>query len=159
MKSILTIKIYKIFLVRIPIYFFFIVLFFVTGCAFHTNTASFDPETCFEKIPRHVDGLKIISGIRKRENIIREMLPAICQGHALFNNIQSKDPDLKPGTVIFKIVIEYTGEVNSVVIEKTTIKSQAFLRKISGFIMDTDFAYWERDDMDSVFLYPVIFGE
>ena len=65
---------------------------------------------------------------------------------------------MKAGTVIFRVVVVYTGEVIAVNIAETAIQSDAFLRKVSDFIMDTDFVGWARDDIDTVFLYPVRFG-
>jgi hypothetical protein len=55
-------------------------------------------------------------------------------------------------------VVEYTGEVSDVTIIDNTITSEAFLRKVRNFIMDTDFTGWARSDEDSVFVYPARFG-
>jgi hypothetical protein len=109
-------------------------------------------------IPRKVDGLQILAGPRPEANIIRDMVPAICNGHALFRQMQAREPGLKAGTVRFKVVVEYTGEVNAVSIEETTLTPQAFLQAVSDFIMDSDFTPWARSDEDSVFVYPARFG-
>ena len=123
-----------------------------------SHTTAFDPKTCLETIPHRVDGLEILAGPRTEPNIIRDMRPAICHGQALFNNMQPRDPDLSPGTVRFRVVVEYTGEVSDVTIMDNTITSEAFLRKVRNFIMDTDFTGWARSDEDSVFVYPARFG-
>ena len=65
---------------------------------------------------------------------------------------------LKPGSVVFRVVVEYTGEVYAADVHESTIESENFLRKVCDFIMDTDFVYWGgTDDTDTVFLYPVTF--
>lgn len=135
-------------------------LFFLSslsGCVWRGKKADFDPKTCFDTIPEDVRGLTILTGPRTRGNIIRDMVHPICQGYALFEKTACNDPDLKPGTITFRVVVEYTGEVNNVTIERTTIRSRAFLREVTDFIMDTDFVYWKRTDEDTVFLYPVTF--
>jgi hypothetical protein len=123
-----------------------------------SHTTAFDPKTCLETIPHRVDGLQILAGPRTEPNIIRGMRPAICHGQALFNNMQPRDPYLSPGTVRFRVVVEYTGEVSEVTIMESSISSKTFLREVRDFIMDTDFTGWARSDEDSVFLYPARFG-
>jgi hypothetical protein len=123
-----------------------------------SHTVAFDPKTCLETIPHRVDGLQILAGPRSARNIIRDMVPAICNGKALFQHMQSRDSDLSPGTVRFRVVVEYTGEVSDVTVMDSTITSKAFLRKVSDFIMDMDFTGWARNDEDSVFVYPARFG-
>jgi hypothetical protein len=120
--------------------------------------SSFDPKHCFEIIPDHVEGLKILAGPRTEKSIIRDMVPVICHGHALFEHIKSKGKEINPGTILFRVVVEYTGEVQNVKVEETTIQSEAFIREVSDFIMDTDFVFWKRHDTDTVFLYPAKFG-
>lgn len=129
----------------------------ISACTLSRTTA-FDPKTCLETIPHRVDGLQILAGPRTEPNIIRDMRPAICHGQALFKNMQPRDPDLGPGTVRFRVVVEYTGEVSDVTIMDSTITSKTFLREVRDFIMDTDFTGWARSDEDSVFLYPARFG-
>jgi hypothetical protein len=120
--------------------------------------ADFDPRTCLDIIPRKVDGLQILAGPRPEANIIRDMVPAICNGQSLFRQMQAREPGLNAGTVSFKVVVEYTGEVSAVSIEETTLTSQAFLQAVSDFITNSDFTPWARSDEDSVFVYPVRFG-
>jgi hypothetical protein len=71
--------------------------------------------------------------------------------------MQTDGEEIAPGRVVFRVVVEYTGEVIAVSIEESTIKSNTFLHKMSDFIMDTDFVIWARNDTDAVFLYPVDF--
>jgi hypothetical protein len=70
----------------------------------------------------------------------------------------SEGQSINPGTVVFKVLVEYTGEVGHVAVEETTVQSEKLLREVSDFIMDTDFVLWGGDDRDTVFLYPVRFG-
>lgn len=123
-----------------------------------SHTVAFDPKTCLETIPHRVDGLQILAGPRSARNIIRDMVPAICNGKALFQDMQSRDSDLSPGTVRFRVVVEYTGEVSDVTIMDSTISSEAFLREVRDFISESDFTGWARSDEDSVFIYPARFG-
>jgi hypothetical protein len=131
---------------------------FLDACWSPPTPAVFDPRECMQTVPAHVDGLQILAGPRGAPNILRDMVPAICNGQVLFRKMQDENPDLNHGTVHFKVVVEYTGEVTAVVIEETTIASPAFLRKARDFIMDSDFTPWARSDEDSVFIYPVHFG-
>lgn len=87
------------------------------------------------------------------------MVPPICSGHALFKHMKTKGQEINPGCVVFRVVVEYTGEVAYAGIEETTIQSKTFLREVKDFIMDTDFVLWGRDDEDTTFLYPVTFGQ
>ena len=128
------------------------------ACSPVNPAADFDPRTCLDIIPREVKGLQILAGPRTEANIIRDMVPAICNGHALFHRIQAREPGLTAGTVSFKVVVEYTGEVNAVSIEETTLNSRVFLQAVSDLIANSDFTPWARSDEDSVFLYPVRFG-
>ena len=130
----------------------------VSACAPHAHKSPFDPRRCMAHVPREVEGLTIVAGSRTKASIIRDMVPVVCNGQVLFNREKIQDPQLKAGTVIFRVVVEYTGEVIAVNIAETAIQSDAFLRKVSDFIMDTDFVGWARDDIDTVFLYPVRFG-
>ncbi len=133
-------------------------LIFFAACTPRPPTAAFDPRTCLDIIPEHVDGLQILAGPRSVRNIIRDMVPPVCSGRALFRSMQARDPGLGPGMVVFRVAVEYTGEVAAVSVVETTIGSDAFLRKLRDFIMDADFTPWARSDEDSLFIYPVRFG-
>lgn len=118
----------------------------------------FDPRCCMASIPGEVKGLTIVEGPRTKASIIRDMVPVVCNGQVLFYRMQSTDSDLKSGSVVFRVVVEYTGEVVAVDVEETTIQSRAFLKEVSDFIMDMDFIGWARNDIDTLFLYPIRFG-
>lgn len=130
----------------------------LTSCTTQTKQAEFDPKTCLEIIPEHVKGLKIIEGPRSEKSIIRDMVFPICNGHVLFGQMRSKGDKIQPGTVVFRVVVEYTGEVIAVSVQESSVGSDQFTRNVSDFIMDTDFVGWTRNDVDTVFLYPVHFS-
>jgi hypothetical protein len=131
----------------------------LTGCISQTEQFKFDPRTCLEEIPGHVKGLKIVSGPRSEKSIIRDMVPVVCNGHMLFRNMNAKGKTVNAGHVLFKVLVEYTGEVYNVSLEDTTINSEEFLREVSDFIMDTDFTFWGLNTEETIFLYPVEFGQ
>ena len=87
------------------------------------------------------------------------MVTPICQGHALFVKMKSTGEKVNPGRVVVRIIVEYTGEVQNVSIEETNIQSKKFISKLIDFIMSEDFVMWGADENDTVFLYPVTFGE
>jgi hypothetical protein len=128
-----------------------------TACASHRQK-QLDPKNCLDTIPQRVEGLTILEGPRTEQSIIRDMVPAICYGHFLFGRMKSSGEEVNPGVVVFRVVVEYTGEVYGVTVEETTIQSKLFLRRASDFIVDTDFVPWARDETDTAFLYPVEFG-
>lgn len=133
-----------------------ILAFSLFGCA-AGGPKPIDPKSCMETVPSNVEGLKILQGPRSRQSIIRDMVPIVCNGRFLFNRMRLKDPSLKGGRVIFGVTVEYTGEVMKVNVLETTLESNVFLDKVSNFIMDSDFVGWARDDMDTVFAYPMVF--
>jgi hypothetical protein len=130
----------------------------VVGCASPSQKSSFDPKTCLENIPSRVNGLEIIDGPRTEQSLIRDMMPAICSGQALFRHMKAKGESINPGRVVFKVRVEWTGEVISVTAAESSIQSKKFLREVSDFIMDSDFVAWSRHDDDTIFLYPANFG-
>jgi hypothetical protein len=129
------------------------------SCALFSQKPVFNPKTCLEETPSHVEGLTIVSGPRSKKNVIRDMVYPVCSGHALFKHMQSKGHDIQTGRVVFRVIVEYTGEVAHVGVEESTVQSDLFVREVSDFIMDTDFVLWGGDDTDTVFLYPVEFGQ
>ena len=129
----------------------------VAACAVQRRPADFDPRTCLQLVPGSVRGLRITQGPRTEKSIIRDMVPAVCNGRALFQKMQAQDALLKPGSVVFRVVVEYTGEVRNVSVEETSITSAPFLSRVAAMIENTDFVLWARDDTDTVFFYPVRF--
>jgi hypothetical protein len=140
------------------LFFTIAIVLLLAACALHTQRASFDPKKCLANIPRRVKGLKIVSGPRTEKNVIRDMVPALCSGYALFKDMETKGEEISPGSVVLRVIVEYTGEVAYVGIEETTMQSEKFLRRIKDFVMETDFVSWGADDRDTVFLYPLTFG-
>ncbi|MFH2067522.1 MAG: hypothetical protein ABIK15_20135 [Pseudomonadota bacterium] len=135
------------------------IVLLMTACAASPSPKAIHSKNCLDIIPENVPGLKIESGPRTKAGIIRDMVSPICNGYALFNNMQSKDKSIRSGTVIFRVEVEYTGEVVSVRIENSEITSMEFLEKASKLIHNTDFVFWIKDDVNTVFLYPVHFGK
>ena len=117
--------------------------------------ALFDPKTCFDELPESLDGLKIIQGPRTVTNIIQDMRTAECNAYELFRQMRNS---VREGEIVFRIAVEYTGEVARVDIEKDTVGYERFSRDVSDFIMDSDFSGWVRHDDDTVFLYPMRFS-
>ena len=129
----------------------------VTSCASLSRQLQFDPGTCLNSVPNHIKGLRIVQGERTEKSIIRDMLPAICNSQMLFRTMQARDAVLEDGRVVFRVMVEYTGEVKNVTVHETTVRSEDFLRRVSGMIENSDFVGWARDDTDTIFLYPVDF--
>lgn len=128
------------------------------GCAPKSGQRPFNPRDCMDYVPAEVSGLFIETGPRSKTSIIRDMVPAYCNGQVLFEKMKAKDTTLKPGKIVFRVVVEYTGEVLSVEVDQTTFESHHFTRRVSDFIMDTDFVSWAPSDTETVFHYPVRFG-
>lgn len=133
--------------------------FLVSSCTVESRPRPFNPKTCFEKIPDRVEGLEILSGDRTSESIIRDMVPSICHGHALFHHMRKRGEEVAPGTVLLRVRVEYTGEVMGVSVEESTIESEPFLRRLRDFVMDSDFTVWARGKEETVFKYPAAFGD
>jgi hypothetical protein len=134
-------------------------LVLLSSCTAGHSPNPFNPKTCFEEIPDRVEGLEILSGDRTRRSIIRDMVPGICHGHALFHRMRDRGEAVAPGTVLLRVRVEYTGEVYEVSVEKSTIESESFLRRLRGFVMDSDFTVWARGNEETLFLYPAAFGD
>lgn len=118
----------------------------------------FDPKTCLENVPSRVKGLEILAGSRSKKSIIRDMVPSVCNGRVLFKKMEAQGLVEGGGDVLFRVRVENTGEVQSVDVQKTTLQSEAFLKQVSDFIMDTDFVFGMVNGPDTVFLYPINFG-
>jgi hypothetical protein len=118
---------------------------------------AFDPKTCMETIPRRIEGLEILQGPRTYQSIVRDMVPVVCNAQVLFRRLKNSGETIHGGSAVFRVAVEYTGEVYHASVEETTIDSKRFLREVADFIMDTDFVGWARNDTDTVFLYPMTF--
>jgi hypothetical protein len=117
----------------------------------------FDPRTCLTESPQEVEGLEILHGQRTAASIAADMQDAYCNGQVLLKLMNENNEPVSDGTVWFKVVVEYTGEVISVITVKSDISSKKFLRKVSDMINDTDFSPWLRDDQDVEFIFPMTF--
>lgn len=144
---------------RCPVCFAAVFCLLIIGCAAPNQNTKLDPKTCLETIPSHVEGLQILQGPRTQPSLIRDMVPAVCNGRALYRRMQTKRNPVNPGRVVFKVRVEWTGEVYDAAVAETTISSRNFLREVSDFIIDSDFVVWSRHDTDTIFLYPVTFGD
>jgi len=126
------------------------------GWATRPDGTAYDPKTCLEQIPSDIEGLQILQGQRTKESVIRDMVPVFCNAEVLFSMMRTK---VRPGRIVFKVSVEYNGEVTEVEIDESTIGSNEFAREVSDFVMDTDFISWARHDENTVFLYPMAFGD
>lgn len=118
----------------------------------------YDHQACLDTIPDEIKGLEILSGPRSKKSIIQDMVPVACYGHVWIEKMKAGGEDINVGEVVFRVAVEYTGEVYQVEVVDCTIQSERFIRKLSDLIMDTDFAGWQRDDAaDTVFIYPMSF--
>ena len=134
--------------------------FSITGCFKpRDEDKPFNPAECMENIPQVVKGLEILEGPRTRQSIIFDMQPVVCSAQALFHKMCNEGKQIKDGRVIFRVVVEFNGEVINASVEESTVGSEEFARKVTGFILAHDFGVWNRDDVDAVFLYPVNFGK
>lgn len=102
--------------------------------------------------------MKILNGPRSEQSIIRDMVPAVCYSHVLYRQMSKHGENINAGDIVFRITVEYTGEVYRAEAIDTTIRSRKFVQRVSDIIMDTDFVGWARDETDTVFIYPVTFG-
>jgi hypothetical protein len=133
--------------------------FFISACTgLNQSSRPYDHRKCMDTIPTSVKGLEIASGLRTRQSIIQDMVPVTCYGHVMYEKMRAKGESINPGTVVVKVTVEYTGEVYRVEVEDATIQSEKFLKNIVDLIMDTDFVGWQRSDIDTVFIYPMVFG-
>lgn len=128
-----------------------LVLLLALGC----SKPHFDSKECLETLPQHVLGLQVLAGPRTAQSIIRDMRPAVCNAQVLFNRMRAAGDDLAAGQVEFRVTVEYTGEVTAVNVLSSTIASDQFVRKVTDFIMASDFVNWTRHEEDALFVYPL----
>lgn len=118
----------------------------------------FSYKTCLDSVPDEVDGLKVLEGSRSKRSIIKDMVPIVCQGEALFKQLQFEGETIEPGAITFQVTVEFNGEIIQAKIVNTTIASKKFNRYVTRFITGIDFAPWNREDTDTEFIYPAYFG-
>jgi len=120
----------------------------------------FSYRDCLDHVPDSVQGLKILAGPRTEKNIIRDMNPSMCQAYALLEEMRASGRKVGPGSVVFKVVVDYNGEVMQGTIDQTDMDAEEFLDKVVGIIGSSDFTYWRgKNDEETVFLYPVRFDQ
>jgi hypothetical protein len=73
--------------------------------------------------------------------------------------LKAEGEAIKPGSVTFQVTVEFNGEVITANIVETTIASKKFTTYVTRFITEIDFAPWNREDADTVFIYPAGFGK
>lgn len=127
------------------------------GCSTLDNTPLFDPKTCLQEKPQQVDGLKIMSGPRSKQSVVADMQFPYCNGQVLYKIANDKGQQVTSGRAVFKVTVEYTGEVIAAEVVESSGVGKDFLQKISDMIIDTDFSPWQRDDEDAQFFYPMTF--
>lgn len=134
-----------------------VLLLLGSGCSGLDNTPAFNPKTCLQENPQEVHGLQIIRGPRSKQSVIVDMQSPYCNGQVLFKMVNTSGHQVSSGRAVFKVTVEYTGEVIAAEVVESSGMDESFLQKISDIIMDTDFSPWQRDDEDSEFLYPMTF--
>jgi len=135
-----------------------IVLAVPLGCVTQEKKAAFSVVKCNETIPGEVEGLVILTGPRSPKSIIRDMRQAECGARARFYRQYAGKRPAAQSSVVLRVVVEYTGEVQEVKVKEKRGLSDDFLSEICNMVHDTDFVYWGRNDQDTVFLYPIDFG-
>ncbi|WDP89517.1 MAG: hypothetical protein HUN04_07190 [Desulfobacter sp.] len=85
------------------------------------------------------------------------MHSAFCNGQVLLKQMNEKGTPVYGGTVWFMVGVEYTGEVTSARVQKSEINSDKFVQRVREMIMDSDFIPWQRNDEDTIFIYPMTF--
>jgi len=129
----------------------------LSACSFVSGPPEFNPKTCLDEAPRKESGLHIIQGPRTEQSITADMQTAYCNGQVLLKLLNEQGKQVHGGTVWFKIIVEYTGEVYSAEVVQSDIQSSEFLHKVSDMILSSDFTPWQRHDQDAEFIYPMTF--
>ena len=138
----------------------FVLLAGIVACssAVKMQKKPFSLRLCMEHVPHLVEGLVVLDGPRSKGSIIRDMLPVRCNGEVLFQRMQANDHSLTAGSAVFRVVVEYTGEVIAADVMESSIQSDRLVQRVRDIIMDTDFVGWAPNDTDAVFIYPVEVG-
>ncbi len=129
----------------------------LTACTPGSMPGGFNPKTCMEEAPLQPQKLQILRGPRSARNIALDMQPIYCNGQVLLKLMHEAGEPVNAGTVVFRVRVEYTGEVYDVGLVTTEISSQEFLRRVSAMILEADFTPWQRHEEDTEFIYPLSF--
>ena len=65
---------------------------------------------------------------------------------------------IEAGTATLRMAVEFNGEIVSSEIQETSIQSKKFVTELNTLIAMTDFTFWNREDVDTVFIYTARFG-
>lgn len=114
------------------------------------------PQDCYKTFPKAVKGLKI-TGERSERNIIKHMVPFVCDLQELYQKRLQKKPDLK-GTLELRILVEFNGEIMSYSIERTSIEDALFLKEVKHRLAFLSFDSYGPFNSETEFIYPVRFG-
>jgi hypothetical protein len=118
----------------------------------------FSMAACLNSIAEKVEGFDILEGDRSEASIIRDMQPVVCGATALYVKMMDEGEAVGAGRMIFRVVVEYNGDVISVRIERSDIIHRLFRNKLIDMISELDFSVWPRQDTDTLFIFPVSFG-
>ena len=130
---------------------FFCTLSTGTGCGRKKESLP-----CEQNIPENVAGLQV-RGPRTPRNIIHAMQPIVCFFQEQFHQRQQLSPDLKPGVVTVRVLVENNGEVYSCNIVKSTIGDTLFVRNLVDAVMESSFPIWHAKQEETEFEYPIRF--
>ena len=136
-----------------------VAVWLVAACSASPKTTIFNPQDCLDQVPVRVKGLAVLKGTRSKQSLIRDMVPVNCYTQVLFRQMRHQGEAISGGKVVYRITVEYTGEVHSVEVAETTIKTEPFLRRVADLIKNNDFVGQALNDPDSEFLYPLVFKE
>ena len=129
----------------------------LTACSAGSLPHRFNPKTCLDEAPRCPAALQVVKGPRTPESIALNMHPIYCNGQVLLKLMNEAGEAVHPGTVTFRVRVEYTGEVYAVSVVASEVQSEEFLRRVSAMILETDFTPWQRHDEDTEFIFPMTF--
>ena len=116
------------------------------------------PEDCLASVYADEKGLRILKGSRSRANILHDLAPIICGGRQVFDRLKAEGEAIEAGTATLRMAVEFNGEIVSSEIQETSIKSKKFVTELNTLIAMTDFTFWNREDVDTVFIYTARFG-
>ena len=115
-------------------------------------------ENCPASIYADGKNLHILEGSRSPANILHDLAPIICGGRQVFDRLKAEGEAIEAGTATLRMAVEFNGEIVSSEIQETSIKSKKFVTELNTLIAMTDFTFWNRKDVDTVFIYTARFG-
>ncbi|MBD3239816.1 MAG: TonB family protein [Chitinivibrionales bacterium] len=109
---------------------------------------------CEDVIPERIAGLEV-SGPRAERTVIVDLVPIICLVQDLHERHVRIDPSLAKGKLVARITVESTGEVAEVTIVESSFDNEAFLRKVTDVIKDSDFVFRGPSGQDTEIVVPI----